>query len=208
MTTSASSKQQAASSKQQGSVDPPPYPIQLSIGYGWKEHNCEGSRLNPHWDFLRKEVQPVAKELEERAAKRTSTQHPLRISLGRLRGRHGTSLMGGIFRRIERADVLIFDISGHNSNVLFELGYAMAQKGADSGRIYVFGQKGIVPADLSGLMLTYYEVIKKTGGKSEGFAKLEDPRGFRAALRSTLIEIAQERGMWGLSKQTVEDEEI
>jgi hypothetical protein len=133
----------------------------------------------------------------------------LRISVNRLRGRHATTLLGGILRKIDRSDILFFDISGNNPNVHFELGYAIAQKGQDSGRVYIFSKKGTLPcSDLTGYMFSQYQPSTSSGKskKNKGPLALVDPRGFRAALISSLIEVAKERGMWGYSQSSLEVE--
>lgn len=91
----------------------------------------------------------------------------------------------------------------------FELGYAIAKKGSDLGRVYIFSEEVDVKdedkkpcSDLAGYMLTEYTVSKK-GAKSksskinQSTLKLKDERGFRAALVNTLKDLAIERGMWG-----------
>jgi hypothetical protein len=206
----ASSKQQAASSKQQAAERPlgttEGHPITLSVGYGWSEHAGNGG-LNDHWDFLRKEVEKAAAELTSRAANRSGAQYPLKISIHRLRGRHGTTLFGGILQKIDRSDILFFDISGKNPNVHFELGYAIAKKGADSGRIYIFSELGKEPcSDLTGYMLSQYQPSTDSGKTKKNKAPLElvDSRGFRSALVASLIEVAKERDMWGQNSTILE----
>jgi nucleoside 2-deoxyribosyltransferase len=211
----ASSKQQAASSKQQAASSKQ-LPITLLIGYRWSESpDKKEDGLNDRWRFLRDQVQTAADELGKRAAQRTGAPNKLRVSVGRLRGHHGTTLMGGILRKIERADILLFDITGDNPNVHFELGYALAIKGADSGRVFVFRENGKDKtnsadkpcSDLSGYMLTLYQRSETTTGKSgsKPSFKLNDPKGFLAALRTILIGLAEEREMWGQSKKLLEE---
>jgi hypothetical protein len=108
-------------------------------------------------------------------------------------------------RRIKQADGLIFDISEANRNVHVELGCALAMKGLDSERFYVFSDPSDNASDLSGLMLTKYERLPD--GAQQAFAKLEDLRGFRAALMGTLRQIAKERGMLGTARNAFEAEE-
>jgi len=110
-------------------------------------------------------------------------------------------------RRIREADVLIFDISGGNRNVHFELGCALAMRGLDSERVYIFTDTLDVATDLSGLMFTKYGRIPAKSQNQKAFAKLEDLRGFRAALVATLKQIAEERGMFGKAIQTFEAED-
>jgi hypothetical protein len=191
--------------------------IRIAIAYGWREFDGNPDGLNSHWDFLKKSVESVVSELEKRALKRQKPSRPLRVSVGRLRGRHGGSITGAIFKRIQQADVLVFDVSGNNPNVHFELGCAAAIKGIDSGRIFIFCQTGsqevvsnqevFRPAsDLSGFLFTRYLLNSKSAEQSLSYAKLQDTAGFKAALRSTLIEIACEKEMWGASKETIDSD--
>ena len=142
--------------------------------------------------------QAAVQTLEKLARQRKLGVVPLRISVKRLRARHGATVVGSIMRRIKQADVLIFDISGAHRNVHFELGCALAMKGLDSERFYVFSDSSDIASDLSGLMLTKYERLPD--GAQKAFAKLENFRGFRAALMGTLRQIAEERGMLGTAR--------
>ena len=198
---------------QQASADGGPersesFPITLSVGYGWSEHHGTGG-LNDHWRFLRNEVQKAAAELEKRGDKRRGAKNPLRISINRLRGRHGNTLIGGLLQKIDRSDILFFDISGKNPNVHFELGYALAQKGAGSGRVYVFSEEGEKAcSDLTGYMLSQYRLNTASGKPKKGapLMTLLDPIGFRSALVASLIEVAKDRGMWGYADTVIETE--
>ena len=49
----------------------------------------------------------------------------LKIQYNRLRATAGSFLLDGIVDRIENSDAVIFDITGFNPNVMFELGVAM-----------------------------------------------------------------------------------
>jgi hypothetical protein len=222
----ASSKQQAASSKQQAaSIEVFRIkPILIYVGYDWgRGHEEKGGRggkgLNAHWTFLQKSVETGTVALEKLSWKRSKARYPLRVSVRRLRSRQGGTVLGSILSRIEEADVLVFDISGNNPNVLFELGYAMARKGTESGRIYIFSEseesvsasEGLIsdwsriPSDLRGTMLTVYQ--KNTVGKSsQTVLKIRDAKGFQSALLATLKEIAADRGMFGESLRAFESE--
>ncbi len=204
-----------ARKSKQDSVVESQHPITISIGYGWSEHTGNNG-LNEHWNFLRNEAEKAVTEFSKRADKRESAQHPLKISIHRLRGRHGTTLFGGILQKIDRSDILLFDISGRNPNVHFELGYAIGKKGADSGRVFIFGEESKLTwteneksgpcSDIAGYMLTLYEASSKSeksksSKKDQSLFKLNDPRGFRAALISALTEVARERGMWSYDKK-------
>ena len=101
----------------------------------------------------------------------------------------------------------------------FELGYAIAKKGSDLGRAYIFSEEVDDKAennkpcsDLAGYMLTEYTVSKKVAKSksskiNQSTLKLKDERGFRAALVNTLIDIARERGMWGYDNKVIDETE-
>jgi hypothetical protein len=199
------SKQQAASSSEAVAAQQ----IQVLVGYDWSLDATSKRRdgLNKHWAFLRDEVKVATQALERIASKREKSTYPLKIAVKRLRARHGVTIVAAIMRRISEADILIFDVSGDNRNVHFELGCALAVKGLDSERVYIFSDTTDVASDLSGLMLTKYKKTEDGAQSEKAFAKLEDHRGFRAALVATLRQVAEEREMLGNVKRTFEAEE-
>ena len=157
-----------------------PKQIRIAIGYGWSHEKGDKEKggLTDHWSFLRDEVKSVIGTIHKLAKKRPATLHPLDVDYCRLRARHGMGALGGILKKIEQADILIFDITGHNPNVLFELGYAIAGKGVDSGQVFIFceeskGKKQSAPSDLVAFMRTEYRVlsasqsVNKTKNQSE-----------------------------------------
>jgi hypothetical protein len=179
------------------------------VGYDWNldQEAAKGGGLNRHWAFLRDEVKAAVQTLEKLATNRGKSAYPIRISVKRLRARHGTSVTSAIMRRICEADVLIFDVSGSNRNVHFELGCALAMRGLDTERVYVFTDTPKIASDLSGLMFTEYERIPAKPETQNPYGCLKDRRGFRAALVATLRQIAEERGMFGDALQSFEAEE-
>jgi len=109
------------------------------------------------------------------------------VGVDRLRARRGSTLLGSLLKRIKRADILVFDISTMNANVLFELGYAMAIKGSNKGRVFVFCREDCQKkaSDLQGIFFTFY-----------GPRGLQDQQGFHAAMRSSIIDAARKHDMW------------
>lgn len=195
------------------SVDPElparaPKPVTIRFGYQWQKDG--ESRQGGIWPCLRAIVSGTLKECEKRRAKRTAAQI-FRHDFGRLRARHGSTLMGSIVERIRDADILIFDLSDWNRNVLFELGCAFGRHGLDRGNVFVLGTRqmlksGETPSDLSGYFVTFHRPSRNGKG-----LELEEPRPFQNALRARIIEFARERGMWGelpaRSEDLSEDEE-
>jgi hypothetical protein len=192
------------------------FPIEISIAYGWKEHGTRDDGLNEHWKFLKQYIKNTAEQLIKASKKRIDSPNSLQIRISRLRARHGTGVLKSIKKRIKKSDILIFDISGNNPNVLFELGYAMAVKGSHSENIFVLSSNSKDPSDLALIMRTEYSLVKPASSstnkksrlkKQTGiFATFKDERGFRSALMDSLKDIAKERSMWGASMTTLEDE--
>lgn len=173
------------------------FPIVIRVGYEWGEENEGPAR----WAFMRDSLKRIANEVKTASAKTANKgQYPFNCRISRMRGCHGSDLLGRLIQRCEEADILIFDITQNNPNVLFELGVAIASKRPDSGNVFVFqevkekGKKlepvSKLPSDLNGLFFTRYKAQPRGG------YKLEDAQGFRAALKSRLMDVARERGMW------------
>jgi hypothetical protein len=115
----------------------PPPPITISVAYDWAKPPRNRSKgLGAQWAFLNGIVRRVKAEVEKRGKKKPG-EYPLQIRAGRLRGKHGADLLKSVVERISRSDVLVFDISGHNPNVMFELGCAVGIHGVGTDRIFV-----------------------------------------------------------------------
>ena len=97
-------------------------------------------------------------------------------------------LLSTLRDRIERADVLVMDLAGHNANVLLEVGMAVAMKKGESGALIILKPKNeALPSNLQGLVYCSYDKALRKG--------LEDQTGFRAALRTRILKVAKERQM-------------
>jgi hypothetical protein len=115
-------------------------------------------------------------------------EHKLDIRLHRLRGRQGMNLLFTLRNRIERADVLVMDLAGHNSNVLIEVGMAVAMHKGESGGLIILKPKNEAwPSNLQGIVYCNYDKSLRRG--------LEDQAGFRAALRTRILNVAKDRRM-------------
>jgi hypothetical protein len=171
-------------------------PIQIFVSYPWpkEEDGKSRGRKDNRWNELRSLLEAVKKEVEKRAAQRKPGNRKLDIRVNRLRGLHGQILLTMLNERIDRCDILIADIgnlgcSFFNSNVLLELGMAIGLGKLESRGVYVFKPKNLPsPSDISGVITTDYTLKSET-------LKLEDKRGFTAALRTRLLELAEQRGM-------------
>ena len=124
----------------------------------------------------------------------------LKVDFRRLRASDGDIISSSIFRKIEMADILIFDVAATpkvlqnvrkkrtlNFNCLLELGAALALK-----KIFVLSPVGLrktMPSDLSGILLSEYSMSVKEGKlKREFVDKIGLGNQYRAKLRSVLRE--------------------
>lgn len=174
--------------------------ITVMVGYSWGKDG-EGQRLvlprnDSRWQVIKKKVESEATAVKTYATKRKPTAHKVEISIERLRGTHGDMLLSNLLGRIQKADILIFDIGsatndGYNANVLLEVGMALSLERHNQGRLFILKPEALrVPSDLSGFLFTEYV--------SQGREiKISDDPGFRAAIRSSLMELARLRGMIG-----------
>ena len=98
------------------------------------------------------------------------------------------NLLSTLRDRIERADVLVMDLAGHNSNVLIEVGMAVAMNKGESGGLIILKPKDETwPSNLQGIVYCNYDKSLRRG--------LEDQAGFRAALRTRILKVAKDRHM-------------
>jgi hypothetical protein len=191
-----------------------PYPVTIGIAYDWSSESKTGLSARSRYNFLTQSLKQVLDEVSTQAKKsKHAGLFPFSIRMNRMRGLHGGHLLDILDNRLKSADILVFDITGDNPNVMFELGLALGVRGLNSNRVFVFqevysGKEGgqiegapisKTPSDLSGYFLTryYYDAISRTGKarKAPG-CRLVDSQGFRAALRQRLIDSAREKQMW------------
>jgi len=192
--------------------DPPDrskLPITVHVGYPWPKRTGGRKVTDRVWEFVRGKVSTAAEAVAKIQANRTAPKLPIRVN--RLRALHGGSVLDVLLRRVEESDIVIFDITGLNENVLIEIGMALALKGTD-GRVFILQKIGPTgtptksaahPTDLSGYFFTRYEEKVSRGGSA---FQLVESQAFLAALRSRLIDAARERGLWRDPQRTVTEE--
>jgi hypothetical protein len=156
--------------------------LEIRFGYAWSKKKLKD---DPKYVFLKSLADKTAKAVEAMAARDGDN---VVVNLSRLRARHGVEILSELRKRIYSADVLLFDLDGENANVTLELGMALAfAKSEDNAALFILVKQGqIVPSDLSGFLVTYYD-------ETEDYS-LTDPSGFTAALRSELIQRARSKG--------------
>lgn len=164
-------------------------PIGIYVSCPWSKRGKSTMpvRQDKRWEFLRTLVKKVMDECQSRA-RISPGKRKLDIRLHRLRGRQGMNLLSTLRDRIERADVLVMDLGGHNSNVLIEVGMAVAMHKGESGGLIILKPKDEAwPSNLQGIVYCNYDKSLRQG--------LEDQAGFRAALRTRILKVANERQM-------------
>lgn len=176
----------------------------IVVGYPWAKSNGEVilPRSDKRWQSIKKVVDSVIKEVRSRIDRSFDT-HGVIISVSRLRGMHGRPLLGELVSRLRTADLVILDIGSvetegnFNSNVIFELGLAIAIHSESSGRVFVLKPKEVpVFSDLNGYLVADY--ISK-----DNDLDIFDDSGFRAAIRSTMLNGMIENDIISSKKQSV-----
>jgi hypothetical protein len=164
-----------------------PKPIEIFVSYAWTKE--VPIRQDERWKFLRGLIAKVVSECEARVRQSPGEYKP-HIRINRLRGRLGMNLLSTLRDRIQRADALVIDIGENNSNVLIEVGIALAMRKSESGALFIVKPTTLRwPSNLQGIMYCNYDESLQKG--------LEDRAGFGAALRTQILNVARERGMLG-----------
>lgn len=194
-------------------------PIRILVSYEWeKEVSEKGTLLKPvrehrRWKNISRRLKSIADAVNTFGKKYPGT-NKIDIRIDRLRGLHGAALLPTLIERIKLADILVMDIGSDrgdahaNSNVLIELGMALAIDGDQKRGIFVLKPDTCDwPSDLNGFLYTEYKNTPSDKNKLE----LLDYHGFDAAVRSVLLDLARTRDMLGspnVSIVEVQDEDI
>lgn len=157
--------------------------LNLQYAYAWEAGQPDD---DPKYRFLR----GIAKGAAAAVMKMQGTEGgSIGVNYSRLRARHGALLLDEIRRRIQAADVLLFDLEDQNANVMFELGLALADPTSGPTVFILMPERGTAPSDLAGYLFSKYNVTE------DYHYKLVEPSGFHAALRSALIDRARRKGV-------------
>ena len=180
----------------------PPLPITLRIGYEWTDRKGEPKAFpsGVRYEFIREQIKSVVSEVSVRQLKnKRHAAFAFNVYVARMRARHGAEILPRFRELTEKTDILAFDITGHNPNVMLELGMALAIKAHQPGHIFIFKERTVdetsIPSDIGGYFITYFRADHS--GPKPCRLKLEDADGFRAALGNVITDVARERGMWG-----------
>jgi hypothetical protein len=108
-------------------------------------------------------IKNLITQLENRVAKNLK-DNSIKIRYNRLRATAGSYLLDGIIDRLNNSDALLFDITNHNPNVMFELGIAIvASRQLKCRKVFIICEgkdfkSANIPSDLQGYYITFYEI--------------------------------------------------
>lgn len=184
----------------------PPQPITVLVAYDWEMDEANP----PVWPFIKKTLVGILEGIEGRSDS-PKRRGAFKFRVGRMRAHHGADVLAAIVRRCQEADIVVFDISSKNPNVMLELGVALGAKGAQSGQVFVLsdedapnakgeavGFPSSIPSDLRGYFISLHRVKGNT-------RTLVDYPGFCAAVAHVARTLGRERGMFEDPRQDVED---
>lgn len=169
----------------------------IYVGYEWQKgvSDCVDDQ---YWVSIREQFGNQLKSFEKDGL--------VKIELRRLRASHGRFIWESVLEKIVKADMLVFDVakriaSGNcgvretstakfNSNVLLELGAAMALK----KRVLILCPEKDMksfPSDLHGLLLTCYKTGRSAGGTFS--REFVDSKGLFPQLRAMVRQVVEEK---------------
>jgi len=126
----------------------------ISGGYQWSSKEAKLA------------IQKVSNDVINRFNGQNDKKLKYNINYRRLRSSAGRSILDSITVKIKNSQVIIFDITDKNPNVMLELGYALAiSKDNEFISIYLICKKGEplpnnIPTDLHGYFISEYSIVK------------------------------------------------
>jgi hypothetical protein len=147
----------------------------ISGGYQWSSNEAKIA------------IQKVGNDVIKRFNGENGKILKYNINYRRLRSSAGRSLLDSIIVKIKNSQVIIFDITDKNPNVMLELGYALALSiDNDYLSIYLIAKKGEplphnIPTDLHGYFISEYTIEK-------GEVKFTDNGSLRMSIESDVKE--------------------
>jgi len=180
--------------------------ITIRVGYDWSSDE-NGKNSSSRWSFIRGLINKTIVEINKR--QKRLQKEALNIRLARMRAIHGGEVLGTFVKRCKESDILVFDISTENPNVMFELGLAIATKERQPC-IYIFHEQDgdrflidKIPSDLRGYFITTY---RNTLSKGRASFRLVDHKGFTSSLIARIRETARNKGLM-VDKPGLEEEQ-
>ena len=177
--------------------------INVRVGYGWQKFlgsdmvlSGAGVRNDTFWTSLKEMFIPTCKGVEK--------NKKIRVNFDRLRASHGRLVWPSIVKRIEDADVLVFDVAAVPLKPISQTGVVALSKVLKSLNVNVLLEAGCalgknkpvmlmcpehiyksIPSDLSGFLWTLYKGYFKDGKIVRNFV---DSPGAVSAFRGLLLD--------------------
>jgi hypothetical protein len=148
----------------------------ISGGYQW---NSNSAKLA---------IQHISKHVINRFDGKNEKKLKYNINYRKLRSSAGRPMLDSILKRIKNSQVIIFDITEKNPNVMIELGYALATvTSTEFLSIYLICKKGEplpkeIPTDLHGYFISEYSIDEK------GKITFNDSGSLRMSIESDVKE--------------------
>jgi len=127
----------------------------ISGGYQWSSKDAKLA------------IQQISNNIINRFDGKNGKKLKYNINYRRLRSSAGRSILDSIVTKIKNTQVVIFDITDKNPNVMLELGYALALSNDNEYlSIYLICKKGEplpknIPTDLHGYFISEYTINSK-----------------------------------------------
>jgi hypothetical protein len=126
--------------------------------YQWKDEDID--HVSKRNEYSTKALEHIISQVKNR-----TKDFPVDIRYNRLRATAGSFLLEGIRERIIKSNAIIFDITGFNANVMFELGIAIeaSREITNGAKVYIICEgkeykKANIPSDLAGYFVSLYEI--------------------------------------------------
>ena len=177
----------------------PKLSVYIFVGYGWEKGVA--ARSDRFWKALRNKLNTIVSSLNG-----SSPDKFVSVNVNRLRASHAEFIFSGVERRIEDADILVFDVadtqsevSGEgnekhytrfNANVLFEIGLAIG-KGKQPFLLCPKNLEKQIPSDLSNYLWSFYTHKENPDGSLT--LSFDDSVGFANRLRGLVAERIREK---------------
>ena len=179
--------------------------VRVYVGFAWQK-NCD-CRGDARWSAIKKYFKKTNEFIEKKSG--------VRVEFLRLRASHGRFIWDSVREKIQKADVLLFDVAAlsedgahasqasFNINVVLELGAAVMNPKSKILVMCPTELKDRWPSDLSGLLYTEYREAESGDVLQREYV---DKWGVLPRYRGMLAEVVEEKGL-GITPDANPDDE-
>jgi hypothetical protein len=144
--------------------------IKIFAAYPWYTSTDNNNKVKQKNTLSSKAIKEIITRIQKRLENLQENNAEINIPklfYSRLRATSGSFVFESIRERMSNAYAIIFDITGHNANVMLELGIALElqQQLESSAKVFLIAQAEefsdeLLPSDLRGFFLTTYSPNK------------------------------------------------